>query len=419
MRKSSLSWLVVRVKGGMLSLVLSISLIIVFIAAALISLAFYFRVLNYDLDTDNKLSRNSFSGVHYLLSLYPQFPKQHLAIDLFDQGVDSVDLFVEPWGIFHIGYAKAFSKRRSEELCFIIGNKPDLTGTAALYLADENKPLQLAGQSVLTGHAFLPKAGIRKAYIKSKPLRAGKLMEGRMMESQAQLPELDPAIQQQLSLLLTSPYLNDSSITLDQSVIVRRFVQPSLIFHSDEEIVLRNKISGKVVIHSTKAVYIASSAVLENVVVIAPEIVIQNQFQGALQAFASDTLIVEDDVTLKFPSVVGLVGKQNSYMDIRRNVTMEGLVISCNPDLQGAGIVSIGQGTRILGQVYANGSLIHQGNVHGNVMCRRLLANLPSGTFENHLIDATIDNRLVAQEDFLGIGIISSETGVGVLKWLQ
>jgi cytoskeletal protein CcmA (bactofilin family) len=414
-----LSMITARIKGGMLSLVLVISLIMVIISASLISLAYYFRVLNLTLDIKDKLGRNALSGAQYLLSQQVRFPAETVTLDLFGDGNDSVKLSVQPWGAYQIGCSEAFSRRRSVALCFIVGSRPASIGQSALYLADDNKPLQIAGNTIVNGPAYLPKAGVKKAYIRSKPYRASQLIFGEVLESNAELPALEPAILAYLSSVIFSAAPGSDSLA-NSEAIAHSFLQAEpLRIYSEEPLVLASTLQGKVMVRSDKSIFVDASAQLENVILIAPKIVIEHDFKGILQAFATDTLVVEHHAALGFPSVMALAGSANAYMEIQAGVSIEGALLSFSLKNEPSGSVKINEEAIVSGQVYVNGALQLLGDVKGNVMCRKLVSELPSGILENHLIDVTIDHDLILKTDFLGIPIGLENNGAGILKWLK
>lgn len=404
-----------KAKSGMLSLVMGISLIIVFITSTLILAAYYFRVGNINMDVEDTLRDNAYFGTQLLLA-DEMVNDQQMLVDLFGEGQDSVRIELQSWGVYGLGYSAAFKSHRQEQVCFLTGAIPDEPGRGALYLADENQALQLAGSTFINGDVYLPKAGVRVAYIRGKPYTRDKMVYGQVLQSAHQVSGPNIHVLTYLYSLLNDAPKAAHEIPIRDSVVYSFLNRDPLLLLEPNGVVLESTIRGKVIVRSLKKITVSSAADLEDVILVAPEIEIEQGFKGKVQAFATDTLRVQDEVQLLFPSVVGLLGNSNSFMEIGDDSLIEGGVFSVSYNTPG--IIKMNQRATLFGQLYTSGVLEFYGNVYGSVMCQKFLVRLGMGTFENHLVDVLLDSKFIKDDGFTGTHLLRT-TRKGIVKWMQ
>ena len=193
-----------RLDAGILSSVLAIALIIATLCASLISLAYYYRMATLQHTIVDRLENNAQSGINLLLATSDHSDaSEGYWKDLFGQKQDSVWLHQKPWGVYQVGIARARTGNKSRQKVALFGRKPDQTGQSALYLVDEQRPLSIAGRTQLIGRCYLPKAGIKSAYINRIGYQGEQLVKGSTQESQSSLPKLSPDVVAHLRRLLT------------------------------------------------------------------------------------------------------------------------------------------------------------------------------------------------------------------------
>ena len=80
-----------------------------------------------------------------------------------------------------------------------------------MYLADQNKPLSLTGRTQITGNCYLPKAGVKRAYIEGKSFVGNKLINGTKYNSNKTLPPINKElINENLKNFFPKESINDS-----------------------------------------------------------------------------------------------------------------------------------------------------------------------------------------------------------------
>jgi cytoskeletal protein CcmA (bactofilin family) len=406
----------IRAKGGILSFVLGISLVVILITGSLILAAYYFRALNSKIDVEQHLRDNVLSGIQLLLD-NPSI--DDTSLDLFGNGTDSVGITTGYWGIYPIVTVTARQGKHAERTAVMLGASVSPYGRSSVYLADENVPLQVVGTTYIVGDAYLPAAGIKSAIINNKSYTSAKLMEGAQNRSERTLPELDAEI---IATIL--PYFS-SQMAVDETQLPDSLTQS---FYSDApwvydgagEVVIDGTFKGRVLITSQRKVVITEQARLDNVIVCAPEIVIADRFKGRLQAFARDTLVVGATAELLFPSVLGVLGSSNSYLYVGEASVVEGVVFNGSTNASApAGVIKTGFKSSIYGQVYCKGLLELNGAVSGNVTCRKFTTESLTGYFENYLVDASIDNRFINTDSYAGSLLWFADKNRRILQWLK
>jgi hypothetical protein len=408
-----------RVKAGMLSIILVISIVIVFITSSVITLAYYYRVENAQLNGKTKLRRNAYSGAQYVLSTSTSELKP-MVVDLFGDGTDSVELSSEQWGLLKIGYSRAFSRKSSHNIAFVMGSKPDSQYSGALYIADNNEPVFIGGSTFIKGDVYVSAAGVRKANIKGKPFLGSALITGSVNASDFSVPPIDPALETSLTAFLNAAFQAAKSEEAIPPIVHEPFspASPRILAFADK-VYVNASLTGKIILYSSTEIEIERTSMIQDAIVVAPRITIQSNFEGRLQAFATDTLVIEPNAKLLYPSVACILADAHSLLKIGEGSTVEGVVISANVAEQPSGYVQIAPGAKVIGQLYSNGPIEMLGVIKGNLTCGRTTLRLTSGTYDNHLVDCHIDNTIMVDPNFLGFGITSPSPKRGIIRWLN
>ncbi|MBO0361131.1 hypothetical protein J0X19_24445 [Hymenobacter sp. BT186] len=414
-----------RVTAGALSLVLVIGILVSTILLGLVLFYAGTRTLLQQHRIQLQVQQNTRSGIAYLLAT-PTLPYfQRVDLDLFGSGDDSVVVEKRPWGIFDLVRARASKNNFRDSLIGLVGSRFDPSGQVALYIANDDKPVSMVGSSQVVGDAYLPTLGIRSAYLGTQELPAPtKLVTGRTLpRTTAAAPAVPPPLTclQQYAALDLSAWLPANSQTLEKLRSVERsFYRPPLVWLQTQPATIRAvTLSGQILLVSTHKLVIEADAHLDNVVVMAPVVVIKAGFHGRLQVFARDTVEIGADSQLAYPSAVcafSTTGVAKVFLAERSQV--HGVVIAANPPGSAAtSLVRMHQSSRVVGQLHVEGVLENCGQVTGTVRCRQLLYSTIASFYENYLVDATIDREQLPA-DYLTTPRLNPQAGLGILAWL-
>ena len=405
------------IRAHALYFTLIISLIIALISGSLVLGAFYYRTLSLKHSSEDRLLRNLQSGITLLLGSEDAFsPNEIYQLDLFDEEKDSICLKLLPWGLFDVGIVKSYSGKTSFQKALMYGYRPK-TDNIALYLQDLNRPLSLCGNTILKGTCYLPKAGVERAYIAGKSYTGTTLIYGDIHTSSNTLPELQ---KERLSILQNQlNNLKSSEATLTEN----SFFEDTHIIQWSSSTVSDTTLLGNIILFSNQHLFISASAQLENILVFAPSITIESNFIGRSQFFAEDSIRVEKEVTLNYPSSLGIIktnaSEKRPAITIDENSIIQGFIFSTQLNYDRSKTqISINKNVKVLGQLYTDGYLDLKGSIVGNAYVYKFSLKTPASVYENHLLDAEI-NIEALPEYFIGTSLFETENQKGVMAWLK
>lgn len=411
-------------KASALYIVLIISLIIAIISSSLLYIAFFYRLeyrkhLRFD-----KLSINLNSAAAVILST--DYPKDSTVRkeDLFAGGKDSVFLQKEQWGLFEVATVKAFELTDTLKQAFLIGSRT-LNDEAVLYVSDEDRPISVSGTTQITGDAFLPKAGIKEAYVDGKSYTGGKPVKGAIKTSKLGLPELDSEIVEKIKRKLADHTKQISSLP-DSGF--NSFYNPTLVFRLGKRTsVIENCIlKGKIIIIADTVLSVEKSARLEDILIFAPAIRVAEGFTGSCQFFATDSISFGKKIDFKYPTCAVLLksdkNKNQPFIRLGENSTFAGIILSFEKErseLQT--LINLEKNTTVTGEVFSKGLLkLHQNvKIFGKVTCNRFLVQTATSLYENYLIDVVLNRHKRSKYYLSGKIFKENKSGNSVLKWLN
>ncbi|AFD06665.1 hypothetical protein Solca_1598 [Solitalea canadensis DSM 3403] len=396
--------------------------------SALIYYAYLNRLVVFENQLEDRLEANARSGINILLSKNG-IESDSVTLDLFDQQTDSVQIVKRVWGIFDVAIIKAFSGVHQNQKVFQYGQSYDPAKRFALYLTDQDRPISIAGSTLIKGDVFLPQAGIRSTYINGKPYERDQLVFGKQKYSEKQITALNEETKSSVldflksdSLLLTQ-FLNKTKRIATNNVY-QPFDRPTLLIMLDnKDFTITNSIKGNVIIVAKQPIVIDRSAQISDALIFAPAVEIHDGFSGNLQVFVTDSLKVGDDCRFTYPSVLGLIKKENTdtqpFIHIGENTSVKGIVFTemQTQDLKQT-MIELKKNASVEGILYSNGFLHLLGNVFGTVYCNRFVLKTPVTYYENHMLDVQIDQSRLSPY-FVSSSLFGEKNQKKVIKWLR
>lgn len=410
-----------KVQGGALFYALVVSVVIGILVSAFIARATYHRQL-CELDvTREEMVRNAESAVVYACNV--KFPEDSIKMDLFGRGKDSVALSHYNWGLYNVCTARAYRGPHSSTKCALIGSRSP-ENNFALWLADMDRALGVCGDTKLEGTCYLPVQGIERMYIEGKSFTGRDLVNGTVQQSERYVPSTDKERLTALKTFLEQP-VGESEEWQSGSTIVRSFGEELLILNSGTSITIdHDSISGHVLIVSSRSISVTGNAFLHDVILFAPRIEFKSKMTGSVQAFAYDSIIVNEIINLKYPSVLGLIPHvsvvANPCIQLAQEVNISGeLFATQDPDNpKRIPMINVGDTSEIAGTIYCNGSLQLHGVVEGSVIAEKLVYKSNSAFYDNCLMDARISSSS-DQPKLPGGYLINNTPDSDVIEWLH
>lgn len=324
-------------------------------------------------------------------------------VSLFDSPLDSVELYRKSWGAFELLGSRAFEHQRSFGLFALVGGQ--LTGSpTSLYVCDRGKPLALCGKAKLNGTCYVPESGFKRAYIEGQNYAGDQYVYGQQLKSKPTLPALEKKAADQIHHQFYQPISSDDSLVPAHVVealdsIIHPFSQPTLVIESKGVLLVHQLlIKGNIKLIAPKII-VNSAAQLQDVLVIADEILIQKNNTSHAQFFARKSIELEEEVVLAYPSIVlysDELQKENTpeqfAIKIAKNCKVNGDVIALKKQTSLMDpLVLIELNSIIHGYVFVQGRLSTQAEHHGFTFCDRFYLKTNSGIYENHILNARFD----------------------------
>lgn len=387
-----------RIKASAFMYVIGISLLIGFLIGGMVLYFSYQSIYREQLSISKKILSNVESAIQ-LMCIDESVGQTETWIDLYDKGRDSVRVKKYNWGLYDIMIAEGKFKSQSEKKVVLTGYGLPPDEQAALYVADLDKVVTVAGKTDITGHCYLPKTGIKPGIIEGSFYTGGKIVNGEIKKSLAQVPPLQASWLDKLGDLVQRqfPFETEKAL-MPLDSLKQTFDHKTLWIENQGTITLENvTLSGNIVVTSTKKIVLSPTAHLHDILIIAPYIIVEEGFVGNAHLMARDSIVTEKKVDLKFPSSIAVINPslkdQAPYIFIGDDNRFGGVAFVWQKtyDIRYQPKLFLGKNVKIKGQLYSNGYLsLNQSYIAGSVYAYKLLLSTGSSTYENALLNTTI-----------------------------
>jgi|GEM_PF-323265 len=416
------------VPGTALFIVVSLSLVIAILCSSIILTAYYFKLQYQKSERWNLLERNLHSGLALLLS--EKGDKDSLSVGtLPGTEDDSVRLERYSWGLWRIGLCRSFIQKDTLLAAISIAPSMDSLKTLTLYLADEDRPVSVCGNTFIRGNASVPVAGVQEAYIDNRAYTGDKrYILGKKQKSDRHLPPIDTLRLEAWKSYVQNLKTTDTTLHRGDSLNVS-FFKPLRVIRLGKKALSLSQVylSGHVLLLSDTILKIDSTCHLENVIVMAKDLRLQHGFRGKGQFTGLRNLYLEKNTLLDYPSVLGVMthGKRlgpSPQITLERNCRLQG-VLFLQPSTYNSldAFMDLGKKTTIEGMVYAP-SRIRLGDscrFDGGFYAHRVLFSSGSTNFENFIMDARMDIKGLSPYYLTSSIFPWSTSNNQILQWLE
>jgi hypothetical protein len=414
------------IKAGALTYAIFIMLVTLIVIGTLITIAFYHRnYLEREMAQQKLLSYTNSVLTAAINDSTIAFPWDGKSLELSENETYQFKVIQEYWGAFCILNATGSYEKFSYQKKAFCGAKGVMNDATALYLSDNQNSIAISGNTQLTGDCYLPKAGIKASYMEGDYYRGKQLVYGQVHESAAQLPAMESSYLQWIEQLLSGKLnANDSIIdfaSITNSEFINRFNQKTLCFVSTEPLYLnRCLFEENLLIVCSQPITVFPSAELNDVILVAPKITFKKNWYGAVQAYARDTLIAENDVHFQYPSVLGVKSTKNvGLIELQRNTRLDGTLWMSknNQEKENKNTCFIHSKSYIHGLAHIEGKISLQGDVAGSLYAEKFFLKTVSSYYENHIFNVEINayNR----SPFLATAILDKQRALKLIKILE
>lgn len=246
------------------------------------------------------------------------------------------------YGLFETIRLITRSEDDSLDRWILLGDRLD-TNLPQIWVPDRNQEIRILGDGVIEGNFVIPSKGFSKSSIYNTSFN-GQLIAHSIKNSSAFLPELDKAKKREIQKLFES-----KKNGLEQDLPILYSADSILIFPEDD--------------------------LANNSIVIAPKIILKRGVKKSLQLFAKDTIIIEENVELHYPSTIAIfqeyLNERNasSLLRIHSGSKMVGtiLVLYDQKNYRNMPRIELLNDTEFYGQIFNEGSSRIEGKLFGSI----------------------------------------------------
>lgn len=342
-----------------------------------------------------------------------------------DDGIE-VTMTKSYWGIFETYRAESKFKKIQLSKVALVGGRLE-NDFPALYLKDNDRPMIIAGSAKITGSAYLPKQGIRPGGISGRFYQFQTPVYGSTHESSKTLPQVDGGFKTNLKQMMMDDKVNSSVEQLQfkpNLVAANSFESPTQFMYGDVLRFSEGELKGNIVVKARGSITIGKGCAIQDVVFVAPKIMVEDGFTGRLQALATEEIQVGKKAYLRYPSALVVdrgdepnpKNRRIPHILIQDGAIINGVVgyFGTHEDNVLYPQIKVSEKALIQGEVYCEKALELKGTVLGKVATDSFIAMENGSIYQNHLFNGNIDATKLTAE-YGGLLLNSDKT---VVKWM-
>lgn len=419
-----------KIKGGALQFVLFIGAVIAILLLAFISLTYSHHYFQKRGDYVLAAVEQANNGINYVL--HNEISVQdstvlHLKIEGLVPGNNTLTAYKKYWGLFEMLAVHSVSNHKEFTKIALTGGRYEKEDRYSLLLRENNMPLVVVEDAQLQGRLLLPKQGLRPGNMGGESFTGILSPPSAISQSNTKFPAISKPIIENLKLWLQGSFDNNlNQAPLDYPLNLKNsFSQKTKLLYSNTSLSLtKGEIVGNVLVYSGSGIFIGKQMRIKDAIVIAPKIEIEQGFKGSLQAIASGEIIINDKVTMEYPSALVLyrsdINEPPGSILIRNQSLFQGAVVYLDQGNEEKeqffnAQVKIEKGAIIDGEVYCSKGIELLGEVRGSVTSSYFITNKFGSVYQNHIYGGKINvNQL--HENYTGL--LFEDSNKKVMKWL-
>jgi hypothetical protein len=314
---------------------------------------------------------------------------------------DSLQIKKMAWGCYTLIDIKA----KNAHFHF---NKTGLFGTAAwsdtaIILAEQNRPIGLAGKIRFRGACYFPKAGIKSAYIEGIGFSDLNAVRPYIRPAPDYIPQLEEKYLEEIERSQSGidPY-NDSLLSFIPDVWNQSFKQHTAVLQQGSITLNNQSLNNNMKLIASDVITVENGSQLTNVLLIARKVIFKKGFKGTVHVISRDSIVTEDECEFNYPSSFCVYASQvpDSMKGKVRGIffgldcKFKGGLLAANDKKESSRMmIKLNKHFELIGNIYSSDYADAQGNLYGSLCCRTLLLQTPSGVYENHLYNCFIDPK--------------------------
>lgn len=300
------------------------------------------------------------------------------------------------WGGFKLVTISSGESPRDFQKTALIGSELNPSKDPVLYLQDRNMPLVIAGRTKIDGKLEVPGGFLKTGSVDGNYFTGVLPNLNLLGESDRSLPTIDKEWLTYVdSLRNTFPDSDQILVDLSESFINSFSDKPRWLIQR-QGIHLHQNLIGNIIIRSEDYVIIEPDSKLEDVIIIAPKVLIKSRFTGSIHIL-SEEISMESHVVLKYPSSITIpagdvesLNTKDYKLSIGLNSVIHGNIILFTNDLTNKKHLLIPRGSEVVGGVYNQGYTDLRGEIRGELYTTGFAAHVSGSVYINHLYGANI-----------------------------
>lgn len=360
------------------------------------------------------INRNN-SYYNYLINNIETIPyNQSVGIDVFnDHQIYSYGV-KKKWGLYDILITKTCLKKDTVIKTVLIAPK-NKEHTVALYTTNYNKRLKVSGAVRIRGDIKVPDKKIEEVYING--VKGNKVsLKGVKKASANKLPKINTSFSFNID-----DYDLRSLQDLEDTNYYNDFNKKTVLLNLDKIGNLEGvSLKGNIILYSKEVVKISKNNTLIDVLIVAPNVIIQSGFKGVVHVMATKKVAVKEDVSLLYPSSIYVYNdKDSTSVFLSKKCKILGnVIIDANSykNVRSRQLI-ISEKTKIVGNVYCFGQTQLQGTIVGSIYSDSFFLKTKTKNYENVILNGSIIRDSLPNE-FIELPLLQElkESTYGIIK---
>ena len=414
-------------KAGALYYALFVCLLIAIMLGTILLARLYQQKSLSNLTIEQKLIDNIDSGIKIALN---QSQKEWSGekFNLFQASEDTISIEKKSWGGYLLFKVTAYQNKKKRSRVFLTGQSNADYAQTAIIMRNKSAYLNLCGRTMISGEVNLDKHLIRETRFERKTPVVNKKVSFKDVEASAYrlkkefLDGIDRTIKMDYNDI-KGVEMSHISMFRDTIKTHRSFFEPTLLLYSEGEIVLKNiQYKGNIIICSRHSIRVEASAFLSDIQLYAPQIRVEDNFNGELQMFAFEEILIGNNCFLGYPSLAcisAVDAEKKECINFGEGSEIYGsLIYTRQKHLNRTPQGIIATSGIINGSVISDAYVECNGRVNGKVVCNDFIYRSQSGIYENHLVDAIINGDKDRQALIEPV-IFNNTQKLKVIDWLE
>ena len=371
-----------NIRAGALSTVIVISTLMLLVILGII-MFWDMDMLLFSRTQYVKSQRANIESAYLLYSTHPDSYMRERSEFVIFEGVPSSKVTIEreQWGLYELvsvtATDPAFNQTR------LLGLREPSNIGACFYHPDNHLSVTLSGNTNILTDAYLPVNGFIYGQMSSEFFSGEVVETSRMKPAETFLPEPAAGV----TATIDSIFSIRPTYMLSRGNISLPFYRSEPLIISAAANIRDNTLAGKIVVAGDN-LKINATCHFDDIIVVCSTLTIEEGFEGSMQVFARDSVIVESNVRLHYPSGI----YSNSLVRLSDNSLINGYIIVdplVEAEIERPNYISTRK-SLVRGFIYVNGTAHLQGIISGSAFVREAVYYAPYGYYRGMLYDVTL-----------------------------